>query len=84
MSIWYTTAVWRTIDAPRFKPGFIAASVLGVAMVALSLVLRLLQKKDERKRAQENDGVRDVESPLNLCSTVDDVAHVGLGKEIQK
>lgn len=84
MSIWYTTAVWRTIDAPRFKPGFIAASVLGVAMVALSLALRLLQKRDEKKRARENDGVRDVESPVDFVSSGADVAYEGPEKEVKK
>ncbi|OAL50436.1 MFS general substrate transporter [Pyrenochaeta sp. DS3sAY3a] len=84
MSIWYTTAVWRTIDAPRFKPGFIAASVLGVAMIVLSLILRLLQKRDEKRRARDNDGVRDVESPVNFVSNGGDVAYEGPEKEIKK
>jgi hypothetical protein len=63
MSIWYTIAVWRTVDAPRFRAGFTAASVLGALMIVLTLVLRLLQKKDERKRAHMIAGVQDLESP---------------------
>jgi ACS family pantothenate transporter-like MFS transporter len=63
MSIWYTAAVWRTIDAPRFKAGFTAASVLGVAMISLSLVLRMLQRKDDKRRARGDDVVDDVEAP---------------------
>ncbi|KAF2131807.1 putative pantothenate transporter [Dothidotthia symphoricarpi CBS 119687] len=63
MSIWYTIAVWRTADGPRFKPGFIAASVLGVCMMVLCLVLRLLQRRDETKRAQEDRVVQDIETP---------------------
>ena len=63
MSIWYTTAVWRTVDAPRFKAGFTAAAVLGALMIVLTLVLRLLQGKDDRKRAQEVAIAEDVEAP---------------------
>ncbi|CAO2650663.1 Nn.00g019550.m01.CDS01 [Neocucurbitaria sp. VM-36] len=68
MSIWYSIAVWRTVDAPRFKPGFIAASVLGVAMISLTLVLRLLQKRDNGKRAREIESVQDVEAPVASIS----------------
>lgn len=63
MSIWYTVVVWRTIDAPRFKSGFTAASVLGVAMITLTQILRLLQRRDEKKRARENEVAQDVEAP---------------------
>ncbi|ORY12361.1 major facilitator superfamily domain-containing protein [Clohesyomyces aquaticus] len=55
MSIWYTIAVWRTVDAPRFKAGFTAAAVLGGAMITLTLVLRVLQGRDDRRRAQEKE-----------------------------
>jgi ACS family pantothenate transporter-like MFS transporter len=64
MSIWYTTAVWRTVDAPRFKAGFTAAAVLGASMIMLTLVLRLLQGKDDRKRLQEVAIVEDIEAPV--------------------
>jgi hypothetical protein len=63
MGIWYSIAVWRTIDAPRFHAGFTAASVLGGGMIVLALVLRLLQKKDEHARAREADGAQDSEAP---------------------
>jgi ACS family pantothenate transporter-like MFS transporter len=63
MSIWYTIAVWRTIDAPRFEAGFTAASVLGVAMISLTLVVRLLQRKDDQRRVREEAGRRNVETP---------------------
>jgi ACS family pantothenate transporter-like MFS transporter len=53
MSIWYTIAVWRTVDAPRFKAGFTAASVLGAAMISLTLVVRVLQQKDEIRRTRQ-------------------------------
>jgi ACS family pantothenate transporter-like MFS transporter len=63
MSIWYTIAVWRTIEAPRFKAGFTAAAVLGVAMIALTLTVRLLQLKDENVRARVQAPAEDVETP---------------------
>jgi hypothetical protein len=71
MSIWYTIAVWRTADAPRFKPGFIAASVLGVAMISLTLILRLLQRKDEKSRARQVEPVEDVEAPAAGTASLD-------------
>jgi ACS family pantothenate transporter-like MFS transporter len=72
MSIWYTIAVWRTIDAPRFRAGFTAASVLGASMIILTLVLRLLQKKDDRKRAHRIAGVQDAESSAATPSFEED------------
>ncbi|KAF1952991.1 pantothenate transporter liz1 [Byssothecium circinans] len=64
MRIWYSLAVWRTIDAPRFKAGLTAASVLGAAMISLTLILRVLQKRDQRKRVREIGALEDVETPL--------------------
>lgn len=63
MSIWYTIAVWRTIEAPRFKAGFIAASLLGAAMISLTLVLRLLQRKDDKRRARLEKERDDLNAP---------------------
>ncbi|KAF2796439.1 MFS general substrate transporter, partial [Melanomma pulvis-pyrius CBS 109.77] len=63
MSIWYSIAVWRTIDAPRFQAGFTAAAVLGVAMITLTITLQSLQRRDDRKRAQGTVAVEDVEAP---------------------
>jgi ACS family pantothenate transporter-like MFS transporter len=65
MTIWYSVAVWRTIDAPRFEAGFVAGAVLGVAMISLTILLRFLQKRDERKRANERPSIQDVEAPSN-------------------
>ena len=62
-SVWFTIAVWRTIESPRFKPGFIFASVLGVAIVSLSLLIRFLEIRDRRKRRSEQDGISDTEAP---------------------
>ncbi|KAJ4348004.1 uncharacterized protein N0V89_009376 [Didymosphaeria variabile] len=53
MRIWWTNAVWRTIDAPRYKAGFIGASAMGVGMIALTFLLRMLQNRDEKRRTEE-------------------------------
>ncbi|KAK6442086.1 hypothetical protein LTR95_001672 [Oleoguttula sp. CCFEE 5521] len=58
-SIWFTIAVWRTVEAPRFRAGFIFAATLGVAIVSLSLIIRVLQSRDEKKRAQEDGVIND-------------------------
>ncbi|KUJ13333.1 MFS general substrate transporter [Mollisia scopiformis] len=64
--IWVADAVWRTVEAPRFRPGFIFASVTGVCLVVLSLGLHFLEKRDVKKRAvvESEAGRVDVESPL--------------------
>ncbi|KAH8723454.1 hypothetical protein GQ44DRAFT_620277, partial [Phaeosphaeriaceae sp. PMI808] len=69
MLIWYTIAVWRTADAPRFKAGFTTASTLGVAIIVLSLILRLLQSKDEKRREREETSIEDVEALGSLSTS---------------
>lgn len=72
MSIWYSIAVWRTVDAPRFKAGFIAASVLGMAMMLLTLALRAFQKRDDEKRAAKGETTQNIEAPAALRSSSKD------------
>ncbi|KAF2679694.1 MFS general substrate transporter [Lentithecium fluviatile CBS 122367] len=86
MSIWYTIAVWRTKDAPRYKAGFTAASVLGVAMIMLTLTLQVLGKRVKRKHGKKELGnarERDEEvsgSPSGASSKGVEVAGTGPGK----
>jgi ACS family pantothenate transporter-like MFS transporter len=63
MRIWWTNAVWRTVDAPRYKAGFIGASAMGVAMIILALLLRMLQGRDDKRRSQEHVPTGDTEIP---------------------
>ncbi|KAG9202871.1 hypothetical protein G6514_003893 [Epicoccum nigrum] len=65
--IWYTIAVWRTVDAPRFHAGFTAAAIFGAAMISLTAILRFLQKRDDRKRAAENGAREDVETSVEAA-----------------
>lgn len=51
--IWVTDAVWRTAEAPKFRPAFIFAAVTGSALIALAILLRILEKRDVRKRERE-------------------------------
>jgi ACS family pantothenate transporter-like MFS transporter len=81
MSIWYTIAVWRTTDAPRFKAGFTAASALGVAMIVLTLLLRLLQKRADLRRTRETETVEDIEAPVASASSLK-VVGIELGKDL--
>jgi hypothetical protein len=49
--IWYTDAVWRTSEAPEFKPGFISAASFGVVLVFTALLMRWLEARDVAKGA---------------------------------
>ncbi|KAL1305490.1 hypothetical protein AAFC00_002365 [Neodothiora populina] len=62
--IWYTDAVWRTSEAPRFKAGFIAAACLGVALILTSLGMRFLELRDGKIREKHTNGLGDVETPV--------------------
>lgn len=74
MSIWFTIAVWRTAQGPRFKAGFIAASTLGVAMIVLTLILKLLQRRDESQRSRSSVATGDDESGVStVVSAKEDV-----------
>jgi ACS family pantothenate transporter-like MFS transporter len=66
--IWVADAVWRTVEAPRFKPGFIFAAVTGVCMVLLSIGLHLLQLRDTKIREREARELArvNVEAPVNV------------------
>lgn len=80
MSIWYTIAVWRTTEAPRFHAGFIAAAFLGVAIISLTLTARLLQRKDEHVRARVQAPAEDVETPAASRVDLNDTKNDDLAK----
>lgn len=62
-SIWYSDAVWRTAEGPRFRPGWIAASSFGVVIVMTTLLVHFLGIRDGKIRARVNEGRLDLESP---------------------
>ncbi|THX95344.1 MFS general substrate transporter [Aureobasidium pullulans] len=47
--IWFQDAVWRTEEAPQFKPGFIAAASFSVALILTAILMRVLEKRDAKK-----------------------------------
>lgn len=47
--IWYTDAVWRTSEAPEFKPGWIACTTFGGILILTTLVMRYLELKDKKR-----------------------------------
>ncbi|KAF5868152.1 putative pantothenate transporter liz1 protein [Botrytis fragariae] len=49
MQIWYSDAVWRTEEAPEFRPGWVAAATFGAATALTALLTRFLERRDERK-----------------------------------
>ena len=46
--IWWSDAVWRTVESPRFHSGFVGASVMGVALVLTTLMMHFLEMRDRR------------------------------------
>jgi ACS family pantothenate transporter-like MFS transporter len=64
--IWWTDAVWRTAESPKFRPGFIGATVTGVGLLVLAQFLRFMEKRDAKKRSFEGGHARqvDVEAPI--------------------
>jgi ACS family pantothenate transporter-like MFS transporter len=61
-------AVWRTVEAPRFRPGYIFAIVSGFSLIILCLLLNFLENRDTKRREIENREARqvDVEAPVAL------------------
>ncbi|EPE28443.1 MFS general substrate transporter [Glarea lozoyensis ATCC 20868] len=71
MQIWWQLSIWRTIEGPRFKNGFIGATAAGVALIILVFVLRSLEYRDDRKREFEAHGTQDIETFSNRASAVE-------------
>lgn len=69
-SIWFTITFWRTVEAPKFHKGFIAASCWGVGLIVFTLVVRRLEIRDKRRRQVRSEGSSDEE----IAGTVTPVA----------
>jgi MFS family permease len=61
-SIWFTIAVWKTVEAPRFHKGFIAASVLGCALVVFTVGVRFLEVRTDRRTQQRRGDIHQGEA----------------------
>jgi len=60
--IWWSDAVWRTVEAPRFRPAFIGAAAAGGALAVLCFAVRLLEIRDVKNRSLAETGPEDVET----------------------
>ena len=61
--IWYQSAVWRTIQGPKFTAGFSAAAGAGFFLILTAIGMHLLQTRDIKHREVAQVGRSDVESP---------------------
>jgi ACS family pantothenate transporter-like MFS transporter len=52
--IWFTDAFWGTKESPRFRAGFIAAASFGVALILTVCLMRLLEKRDDKKFVRQD------------------------------
>jgi ACS family pantothenate transporter-like MFS transporter len=84
MQIWWQLALWRTIQAPTFKGGFVGATVAGGAVILLCLVLRWLEPREKRKRAFDAQSSRDVETPTDEVSTSEKDKVAALSSKVGK
>jgi ACS family pantothenate transporter-like MFS transporter len=53
--IWFTDAVWRTEEAPKFRAGFTAAASFSVALILTVVRIRILEKRDAKKEHRSED-----------------------------
>jgi ACS family pantothenate transporter-like MFS transporter len=53
--IWFTDAVWRTEEAPKFRAGFTAAASFSVALILTVVLIRILEKRDAKKEHRSED-----------------------------
>jgi hypothetical protein len=58
--------VWRTIEAPKYRPGIISATVFGTCLIATSLLMRYLEKRDTKRRERNaHEAIQvDLEAPV--------------------
>ncbi|KAM3083054.1 hypothetical protein ACMFMF_002704 [Clarireedia jacksonii] len=56
--IWYSDAVWRTVEAPMFRQGWIAAAVFGTAVMGWVMLCRALEGSHGKRRGVGEEGWR--------------------------
>ncbi|EXJ87535.1 hypothetical protein A1O3_04495 [Capronia epimyces CBS 606.96] len=60
--IWFTDVFWRTVEAPKFRKGWIGSSCWGFGLIVLTLVIRSLEHRDIKRRQVHSEGASDVET----------------------
>ncbi|PSR92351.1 major facilitator superfamily domain-containing protein [Coniella lustricola] len=56
--IWFQDAVWRTSEAPEFKPAFIACAAFGFVLIGTSILMRWLELRDKRGKGEDEEEVQ--------------------------
>jgi ACS family pantothenate transporter-like MFS transporter len=73
LQAWLPLLVWRQVEAPQYRKGFITVTFLSAALIATALAIRLLHARDLAKR-------QDVQSPdyVQQLSSSEDETEVGI------
>lgn len=75
---WLPLLVWQQIEAPKYRKGFITATVLVAAMGVQALIIKWLVERDERKALAVARGVAEVEQSESAAESVE-----AIGKEVK-
>jgi hypothetical protein len=43
---WLPLVVWQQVDAPQYRKGFIAVTILSVLLIGMTFVVRFLHQKE--------------------------------------
>jgi ACS family pantothenate transporter-like MFS transporter len=82
LQAWLPLLVWRQVEAPQYRKGFITVTFLSAALIATALAIRLLHARDLAKR-------QDVQSPdyvQQLSSSEDETEvriNTGIGHKME-
>jgi ACS family pantothenate transporter-like MFS transporter len=52
LQAWLPLLVWKQVEAPQYRKGFITVTFLSAGMIATALVIRLLHARDVAKRLE--------------------------------
>ena len=47
---WLSLIIWKTVDAPKYHKGFVTLPFLTVAFMCTAMVLRVVQKRQDREK----------------------------------
>jgi ACS family pantothenate transporter-like MFS transporter len=74
LQAWLPLLVWRQVEAPQYRKGFITVTFISAALIATALAIRLLHERDLAKS-------RHVQTPhtVEQVSSCEDEIGVGVG-----
>jgi hypothetical protein len=50
LQAWLPLLVWKQVEAPQYRKGFITVTFLSAALIATALIIRLLHAREVAKR----------------------------------